>query len=85
MFLSQRKYAIEILERAHMVNYNPSRTLVETESKLGDDVQHVCLYMHDPREPHFSALKRFLSWIRHMVAERYAVLGVDLYAFSCEV
>ncbi|GKA90740.1 ribonuclease H-like domain-containing protein [Tanacetum coccineum] len=31
------KYAAEILERAYMVNCNPSRTLVDTESKLGDD------------------------------------------------
>ncbi|GKE63125.1 ribonuclease H-like domain-containing protein, partial [Tanacetum coccineum] len=87
MFLSQRKYAIVILERAHMVNCNPSQTPVDTESKLGDDgdpmtlyrslagslqyltvtrpnisyvMQHVCLYMHDPRKPHFSALKRIL-------------------------
>ncbi|GKD77056.1 ribonuclease H-like domain-containing protein [Tanacetum coccineum] len=37
MFLSQRKYAIEILEQAHMANCNPSRTPVDTESKLGDD------------------------------------------------
>ncbi|GKA97812.1 ribonuclease H-like domain-containing protein [Tanacetum coccineum] len=37
IFLSQKKYAIEILKRAYMVNYNPSRTLVDTESKLGDD------------------------------------------------
>jgi hypothetical protein len=37
MFLSQRKYAMEILERAHMVGCNPSRTPVDTESKLGDD------------------------------------------------
>nr|GEW66873.1 ribonuclease H-like domain-containing protein [Tanacetum cinerariifolium] len=36
MFLSQRKYAMEILERAHMVGCNPSRTPVDTESKLGD-------------------------------------------------
>nr|GEU92102.1 peroxidase 31-like [Tanacetum cinerariifolium] len=90
MFLSQCNYAIEILERAHMVNCNPTRTLVDTESKLGDDgdpvsnltlyqslagslryftftrldisyaVHQVCLYMHDPREPYFSALKRIL-------------------------
>nr|GFC70558.1 ribonuclease H-like domain-containing protein [Tanacetum cinerariifolium] len=32
MFLSQRKYAIEILERAHMVGCNPSWTPVDTES-----------------------------------------------------
>ncbi|GJZ10142.1 ribonuclease H-like domain-containing protein [Tanacetum coccineum] len=94
MFLSQRKYAAEILERAHMTNCNPSRTHVDTESKLGEDgdpvsdltlyrslagslhyltftrlnisndVQQVCLYMHDPREPHFSALKRILRYIR---------------------
>nr|GEY92126.1 ribonuclease H-like domain-containing protein [Tanacetum cinerariifolium] len=37
MFLSQRKYVVEILERAHMANCNPSQTPVDTESKLGDD------------------------------------------------
>ncbi|GKE31307.1 ribonuclease H-like domain-containing protein, partial [Tanacetum coccineum] len=37
MFLSQRKYATEILERAHVVSCNPNRTPVDTESKLGDD------------------------------------------------
>nr|GEY23241.1 ribonuclease H-like domain-containing protein [Tanacetum cinerariifolium] len=94
MFLSQRKYAVEILERAHMVNSNPSRTPIDTESKLGDEsdpvsdptlywslagslqyltftcpnisyaVQQVCLYMHDPREPYFSALKQILRSVR---------------------
>ncbi|GJR23387.1 ribonuclease H-like domain-containing protein [Tanacetum coccineum] len=77
-----------------MVNCNPSRTPIDTESKLGSDgdlvsnptlyrsladslqcltftrpyisyaVQHVCLYMHDPREPHFLALKRILRYVR---------------------
>ncbi|GJV03529.1 putative reverse transcriptase domain-containing protein [Tanacetum coccineum] len=36
MFLSQKKYVIEILERVGMVNCNPCRTPVDTESKLGD-------------------------------------------------
>nr|GEZ93228.1 ribonuclease H-like domain-containing protein [Tanacetum cinerariifolium] len=37
MFLSHcNNYAIEILKRAHMVGCNPSRTPVDTESKLGD-------------------------------------------------
>ncbi|GKE75494.1 ribonuclease H-like domain-containing protein [Tanacetum coccineum] len=93
IFLSQRKYATEIIKRAHMVSCNPSRCLVDTESKLGDDgdpvsdltlyrslagslqyltftrpniyyaVQHVCLYMHDPREPRFLTLKRILWYV----------------------
>ncbi|GKC70797.1 ribonuclease H-like domain-containing protein [Tanacetum coccineum] len=37
MFLSRKKYVVEILERAHMVNCNPSRTPIDTESKLGSD------------------------------------------------
>ncbi|GKD56215.1 ribonuclease H-like domain-containing protein, partial [Tanacetum coccineum] len=37
MFLSQKRYAIELLERAHMLNCNPTRTPVDTESKLGPE------------------------------------------------
>ncbi|GJR66563.1 ribonuclease H-like domain-containing protein [Tanacetum coccineum] len=35
--LSQKKYDFEILNKAHMVNCNPSRTPIDTESKLGSD------------------------------------------------
>ncbi|GKE29833.1 ribonuclease H-like domain-containing protein [Tanacetum coccineum] len=35
LFLSQKKYARQLLERAHMVNCNPSRTPIDTGSKLG--------------------------------------------------
>ncbi|GJZ20602.1 ribonuclease H-like domain-containing protein [Tanacetum coccineum] len=31
------------------------------------DVQKVCLHMHDPREPHFLALKRILRYVRGMM------------------
>ncbi|GJY29824.1 ribonuclease H-like domain-containing protein [Tanacetum coccineum] len=47
LFLSQKKYARQLLERAHMVNCNPSRTPVDTDSKLGPDgvpVQDPTLY-----------------------------------------
>ena len=47
LFLSQRKYALQLLERAHMANCNPSRTSVDTESKLGPEgvpVQDRTLY-----------------------------------------
>ncbi|GJY34362.1 ribonuclease H-like domain-containing protein [Tanacetum coccineum] len=94
LFLSQTKYATEILEQAHMMNCNPCKTHVSTESKLGPDgdpvenpslfrslagalqyltftrpdlsyaVQQICLYMHDPREPHYTALKRILRYVR---------------------
>ncbi|GJU16023.1 ribonuclease H-like domain-containing protein [Tanacetum coccineum] len=79
LFLSQKKYALQLLERAHMVTCNPSRTPVDTESKLGPEgvldydsriahlsyaVKQICLYMHDPREPHFAALKRILRYVR---------------------
>ncbi|GJZ00155.1 ribonuclease H-like domain-containing protein [Tanacetum coccineum] len=47
LFLSQWKYALQLLEHTHMVNCNPSRTLVDTESKLGPEgvpVQDPTLY-----------------------------------------
>ncbi|GKE31540.1 ribonuclease H-like domain-containing protein [Tanacetum coccineum] len=93
LFLSQSKFAEELLERAHMQNCNPCRNPVDTESKLGSDgdsvsdptlyrslagalqyltftrpnlsyaVQQVYLYMYDPRDPHFTALKRILRYV----------------------
>ncbi|GKA21055.1 ribonuclease H-like domain-containing protein [Tanacetum coccineum] len=90
IFLSQTKYAIEILEQAQMLNCNPCRTPVDIKKKLGPEgspvtdptlyhnlaialqyltftrpdlsyvVQQLCLYMHDPREPHLNAMKRVL-------------------------
>ncbi|GKF57133.1 ribonuclease H-like domain-containing protein [Tanacetum coccineum] len=47
MFLSQKKYAIELLDRAHMASCNPTRTPFDTESKLsvvGDLVSDPTLY-----------------------------------------
>nr|GEY31288.1 ribonuclease H-like domain-containing protein [Tanacetum cinerariifolium] len=107
LFLSQNKYAIQLLERAHMVTCNPSQTPVDTESKLGPKgalvqdptlyhslagglqyltftrpnlsyaVQQICLYMHDPREPHLAALNRILRYVHGTLD-----LGLHLYASS---
>ncbi|GJT12939.1 ribonuclease H-like domain-containing protein [Tanacetum coccineum] len=111
IFLSQKKYTVEILERAHMVNCNPSQTLVGTESKLGIDgdptlyqslvgslhyltftrpdisyaVQQVCLHMHDPREPYFSALKRILRYVHGTMdygLQLFSSSAIDLVAYS---
>ncbi|GJR83500.1 ribonuclease H-like domain-containing protein, partial [Tanacetum coccineum] len=105
--LSQKKYAIKVLECANTLTCNPCRTPIDTESKLavdGDpvfdsildrslagalqyltftrpdisyDVQHVCIFMHDPRESHFSALRRILCYIQGTLD-----YGLHLYASS---
>ncbi|GKB83260.1 zf-CCHC domain-containing protein [Tanacetum coccineum] len=38
--------------------------LTFTHPDISYAVQQVCLYMHDPWEPHFSALKRILRYVR---------------------
>nr|GEZ03318.1 ribonuclease H-like domain-containing protein [Tanacetum cinerariifolium] len=110
----EKKYVVEILERTK-ANYNPSRTPIDTESKLGSDgdpvsdstiyrslvgslqyltftrldisyaVQQVCLYMHDPREPYFSALKRILRYVRGTLdygLQLFSSSTTDLVAYS---
>ncbi|GKA01496.1 ribonuclease H-like domain-containing protein [Tanacetum coccineum] len=63
LFLSQSKFAAEILEWAHMQHCNPCKTPVDIKSKLGSDGDPIYLYMHDPRDPHFHALKRILRYV----------------------
>ncbi|GJT45880.1 ribonuclease H-like domain-containing protein [Tanacetum coccineum] len=115
LFLSQQKYVVEILEKAHMLNCNPSRTTVDTESKLGVGgdpvsdltlywsltgslqyltftrpdisyaVQQVCLHMHDPREPHLSALKMILQYVQGTLnygVQLFSSSTTDLVAYS---
>jgi len=94
LFLSQRQYTQDILERAGMSACKPCSTPVDLHSKLSEDgtpvsdatqyrslagalqyltftrpdiafaVQQICLYMHDPREPHLAALKRILRYVQ---------------------
>jgi len=94
LFLSQRQYTHDILERAGMSQCKPCNTPVDLLSKLSANgapvadatqyrslagalqyltfprpdiafaVQQVCLYMHDPREPHLTTLKRILQYLQ---------------------
>ncbi|GKA09228.1 ribonuclease H-like domain-containing protein [Tanacetum coccineum] len=34
-------------------------------------VHHICLYMHDPRDPHFTALKRIVPYVRSTIDHSY--------------
>jgi hypothetical protein len=94
MFLHQRQYIVDVLDRAGMADCKPCATPVDTQGKLSAigppvadptgyrslagalqyllftrpdiayAVQQVCLHMHDPREPHLTALKRILRYLR---------------------
>ncbi|GJX61554.1 ribonuclease H-like domain-containing protein [Tanacetum coccineum] len=75
-FLSQKKYALQLLEHAHMVTCNPSQTFVDTESKLRPEGAPV----HDP------TLYRSLigAPISYFYTSRFGTLdlGLHLYASS---
>nr|GEV85633.1 hypothetical protein [Tanacetum cinerariifolium] len=66
--LKQHKYAVEILDRAYMVNCNPNRTPVDTKSKLEDDGDP----LYDPTlyQSHASSLQ-YLTFTRPNIS--YAV------------
>ncbi|GKA33624.1 retrotransposon protein, putative, ty1-copia subclass [Tanacetum coccineum] len=74
LLLSQKKYDLQLLERAYM----PCRgapVSYFTRPNLSYAVQHIFLYMHDPREPHLAALKCILRYVQGTLD-----LGLHLYA-----
>ncbi|WVZ51462.1 LOW QUALITY PROTEIN: hypothetical protein U9M48_002608, partial [Paspalum notatum var. saurae] len=95
LFLSQRQYALDLLQRAGMAECHSTATPVDTRAKLSATdgspvadpseyrsllgalqyltltrpdlayaVQQVCLFMHDPREPHLALIKRILRYVK---------------------
>jgi hypothetical protein len=94
MFLHQRQYIVDLLERAGMAECKPCAAPVDTQGKVSTVgppvanpigyrgivgalqyliftrpdiayvVQQVCLHMNDPREPHLTAMKRILRYLR---------------------
>jgi len=111
LFLSQRQYAVELLQRAGMSECHPTTTPVDSKSKLSaadgppiDDpafyrslagalqyltltrpdlayaVQQVCLFMHDPREPHLALVKRILRYVKGTLTQGlYIGTGPDRF------
>ncbi|GJZ72953.1 ribonuclease H-like domain-containing protein [Tanacetum coccineum] len=76
MFLSQRDGGTPVVDPTLYRSLAGSlQYLTFTRPDITYAVQQVCLYMHDPREPHFSALKRIL---------RVPALEID-YAFCSEI
>jgi hypothetical protein len=115
LFLSQRQYILDILDRAGMLSCKPCSTPVDTNSKLSANgaavtdpssyrsiagalqyltftrpdiayaVQQVCLYMHDPREPHLGAMKRILRYLQGTLdlgLHLHRTLPVDLTVYT---
>nr|GEX06457.1 ribonuclease H-like domain-containing protein [Tanacetum cinerariifolium] len=82
-----KKYVVKMLEKAHMVNYNSSRTPVDNESKLradGDPISDLTLY-RSLAEPHFSNLKRVLRYVRGTLdygLQLFSSSTTDLVAYS---
>lgn len=59
--------------------------LTFTRPDISYAVQQVCLFMHDPREPHFAALKRILRYIKGTISHGLQLnksSTTDLVAYS---
>ncbi|GKC28657.1 ribonuclease H-like domain-containing protein [Tanacetum coccineum] len=83
MFLSQQKYATEVLERAGMLTCNPCRTPVDTDSKLaatGDPVSDPTLYRR------LAGALQYLTFTRpdisYAVQQLYSSTQSSLVAYS---
>ncbi|GJR69268.1 ribonuclease H-like domain-containing protein [Tanacetum coccineum] len=83
LFLSYRKYALQLLECAHMVHCNPSRTPIDTESKLGPKgvpVQDPTLYRN------LAGGLQYLTFTRpdlsYAVQQLYAFVTTSLVGYT---
>ncbi|GJT67665.1 ribonuclease H-like domain-containing protein [Tanacetum coccineum] len=90
MFLSQKKYALELLKRAHMTSCNLTRTPANTESKLGPEgvsVSDPTLYRSLVGNLTWLFLIAFFDWAGCLATRRstsgYCVfLGNNLLSWS---
>jgi hypothetical protein len=118
LILTQRKYAMDLLQRANMLKCTPAATPMTVLDKLsihegallsGDDatryrsivgglqyltltrpdisfaVNKVCQFLHAPRDPHWTAVKRILRFVKLTVGHGLSIPSTPdtlLSAFS---
>ncbi|GKA47753.1 ribonuclease H-like domain-containing protein [Tanacetum coccineum] len=90
MFLSRRKYAAEILERAHMANCNPIRTPVDTESNLGEDGDPVSdlTFYRSLAEAEYRGVANVVAetcWLRNLLRELHTPLSSTTFVYCDNV
>ncbi|GJX36837.1 ribonuclease H-like domain-containing protein [Tanacetum coccineum] len=62
--------------------------LTFTRPDISYVVQHICLYIHDPRDPYFIALKhilRYTAWLRNLLLELHAPLSTATLVYCDNV
>ena len=74
LFLSQQKYATQILEYANMLKYNPARTPAELTHKLGVDGT----YVTDP-----TLYRSFDEDLQYLTLDRTLPLRFNRFVFIC--
>nr|GEY38178.1 ribonuclease H-like domain-containing protein [Tanacetum cinerariifolium] len=85
-----KKYACELLGRANMVNCNPSRTPVDTDSKLGPEGsykrQHtIC---HSSAEAEYRGVANVVAetaWLRNLLRELHSLLSTATLVYCYNV
>ncbi|GJV00603.1 ribonuclease H-like domain-containing protein [Tanacetum coccineum] len=60
-----------------MTDFGPLNYFLGISATRTTLVQQLCLYMHDPREPHLNAMKRVLRYLRGTIN-----LGLQLFRFT---
>nr|GEV20522.1 ribonuclease H-like domain-containing protein [Tanacetum cinerariifolium] len=59
--------------------------LTFTRPDISYAVQQICLYMHDPREPHLAALKPETAWLRNLLRELHSPLSAATLVYCDNV
>nr|GEY00356.1 ribonuclease H-like domain-containing protein [Tanacetum cinerariifolium] len=88
LFLSQRKYTLQLLERAHMVHCNPSRTPVDTESKLGPKAKRQHTLSRSSAEAEYRGVANVVAetaWIRNLLRELHSHLSTATIVYCDSV